>query len=73
MCTAMLNLLISIISDEFDRVQATQKSTDLLAKCQILSEYGQIEQFFLRKVFRIKIEPGELMYVHRFLKVSEHL
>ena len=43
MCTTMLNLLISIISDEFDRVQATQKSTDLKAKCQILDEYGQLE------------------------------
>lgn len=43
MCTVMLNLLISIISDEYDRVQATQKSTDLKAKCDILWDYGQLE------------------------------
>lgn len=72
MCTAMLNLLISIISDEYDRVQATQQSTDLRAKCQILNEYGQIEQFFQKNVLRRKIERGELLYVHRFIKLSEH-
>ena len=38
----MLNLLIAIISDEFDRVQASRKSTDLRAKCEILKEYGEI-------------------------------
>ena len=68
----MLNLLISIISDEYDRVQATQQSTDLRAKCQILNEYGQIEQFFQKNVLQRKIERGELMYVHRFIKLSEH-
>ena len=72
MCITMLNLLISIISDEFDRVQATQKSTDLRAKCEILNEYGQLEQFFYRNILRQKVDRGQLLYVHRFIRASDH-
>lgn len=46
----MLNLLIAIISDGYDRVQATQKSTDLRAKCVILSDFGQLEVFFRKRI-----------------------
>lgn len=70
MCTVMLNLLISIISDEYDRVQATEKSTDLKAKCDILYDYGQLEMFFNQKILRKKIEHGEPMYVHRFIHAA---
>lgn len=40
MCVVMLNLLISIISDEYDKVQATQRSTDLKAKCEVIYDFG---------------------------------
>lgn len=50
MCVVMLNLLISIISDDYDRVQATQKSTDIKSKIDILYDFGVLERFFF-KVF----------------------
>lgn len=71
MCIVLLNLLIAIISDEYDRVQATQKSTDLKAKCDILYDYGQLEFFFFKKILRQDIEEGEPLYVHRFIQASE--
>lgn len=46
----MLNLLIAIISDDYDRVQATQKSTDLRAKCGILLDFGQLEVFLMKRI-----------------------
>ena len=65
-----LNLLISIISDTYDRVQATQKSTDLKAKINILLDFGQLD-VFLRKYFLCqKYVKGETMYIHRFIPVS---
>lgn len=70
MCTVMLNLLISIISDEYDRVQATEKSTDLKAKCDILYDYGQLEMFFNQKILRKQIVYGEPLYVHRFIHAA---
>lgn len=77
MCIVMLNLLISIISDEYDRVQATQRSTDLKAKCEVVYDFGQLEVWFLKNILRHKIIEGESMYVHRFINstasgVDEH-
>lgn len=71
MCTVMLNLLISIISDEYDRVQSTQKSTDLKAKCEILMDYGHLEMFFQKYILRKKINYGDPMYIHRFIQASQ--
>lgn len=70
MCIVMLNLLISIISDDYDRVQSTQKSTDLRAKCEILKEFGQLEHFFKKYVLRRTMSQGEPMFVHRFIEAS---
>ena len=69
----MLNLLISIISDEYDRVQASQKSTDLKAKCSILYDYGQLEVFFLENFLCRKIGDGQTMYIHRFISASAEM
>ena len=62
----MLNLLIAIISDEFDKVQTNYKSTDLKAKCAIIKEFGEIIQFIKGRLLCQTIEAGELMFVHRF-------
>lgn len=74
MCVVMLNLLISIISDEYDKVQATQRSTDLKAKCEVIYDFGQIELFFLKNILCHEIIEGETMYVHRFIEAqaSDH-
>ena len=66
MSIVMLNLLISIISDEYDRVQSTQRSTDLKAKCEMIYDFGQLEIFFRRNILRQPYVEGETLYVHRF-------
>ena len=42
----LMNLLISIISDDYDRIQLSARSTDLKAKCQMLLEVGELIRFF---------------------------
>ena len=66
----MLNLLIAIISDNYDRVQATQKSTNLRAKCGILKDFGQLEVFFRKRFLCEKFVDGETLYIHRFVPAS---
>lgn len=70
----MLNLLISIISDVYERVQSFDNSIDMKAKCYLLHETGQIIGYFKYKsCFRRlcccfkKKEDLDLFYVHRFL------
>ena len=66
----MLNLLISIISDEYDRVQASQRATDLKAKCEVIYDFGQLEVFFSQNILRRPFVEGEPLYVHRFTQAS---
>lgn len=50
----LLNLLISIISEDYERVQSQKKSTDLMAKLDILQSYGALEHFFKAKIMCVK-------------------
>lgn len=67
----LLNLLISIISDDYDRVQAQQKSTDQRAKCEILAAYGVLEFFVRKKILRQKLQQGAPMFVTRIVEASK--
>lgn len=67
----MLNLLISIISDDYERVQSTQMSTDAKAKCAILYELGQMMNFGKKYFCCRSIKRGNLMIVHRFVEESQ--
>lgn len=66
----MLNLLIAIISDDYDRVQATQKSTDLRAKCGILLDFGKLEVFLMKRILCSNFIDGQTLYIHRFVPAS---
>lgn len=58
------NLLISIVSDTYDRVQSEEKATDITSKVQILLNYGELKQFITRK-------KGEIGYLH-FFHYNDH-
>lgn len=42
----LINLVIAIVSDHYDRVQLTQKSSTLKQKCQMLLDLGLLLSFF---------------------------
>ena len=45
----MLNLLIAVISDTFDKVQENKDSSDCIERCQLMLE---IEELFLLNIDR---------------------
>ena len=74
--TVMMNLLIAIIGDHFDKVQASQLSTHSKEMCQLLKEFG--ETFF--DPFKIKScmmqsvgqqKKDQLYYIHKFTQVGK--
>ena len=52
MVTVMLNLLISIISDEYDRVQSILRTNDLKAKIEYIYDFGLLEKFFREYILK---------------------
>ena len=61
----MLNLLISVISDTYDRVQMESVPTDYKVKCEMLREVQTI-----MSVFTSKAETSQAKYM-RYMKILD--
>jgi hypothetical protein len=66
----MLNLLIAVISDTFDKVQDKKQSSDCKERCNLMIEIEEIIQFFRTKE---DIEKEEKKYIHicRYQSISD--
>ena len=43
---AMLNMVISVVSDSFERVQMTKNENDIMTKADLLLDYYDLLYFF---------------------------
>ena len=43
----MLNMVISVVSDSYDRIQMSKKEEDMKSKADLLLEYSQLLRLFL--------------------------
>lgn len=75
----MMNLLIAIISDEFDRVQSALRSTESKEKCKVLLELGNYKKIFgfwlikkCQSCFGLQENKrNKLKYIHRFVHAGQ--
>lgn len=67
----MVNLLIAIVGDAYDRVKYNQKASDMRSKTTMLLNLGQFLSFLKKTLLCKKVEEGKLMYVHRFVYANQ--